>query len=548
MITKSKKFWFSTSVAFLVTTGFFSYPKALRWQVEKRLPPGVQFRSASLNLSGVELTGVSVNKGWVSGELDSVTSDFGGKNIKITGGSLNAYLDTRLRGEETTSSQKNIQFTGLSLTVSYHNHVADLKDVRSDGRKVCFSEAKLRVPQVETGTGCLDRESNTIIVKKVSARMFTSWGITIENLIANTVTYNKNIGKATTEDFAAQITFKNQTFLVEASDTTVTTSPISAETRTIRIKHSWLSPGWVTLEHVKLSGEKTWDVIAANSRVKIDPETLTVSGSESCSTWISSLPHEIKIPLLDTIKMSGSTSFSIGFHPKLSFVLKSDCRATCNSVPNLRKPFTYSTYTPTGERTQRETGPGSKSWVSLGYTGDMPLAVTTMEDPGFQRHRGFITQAFFNSFVDNIKHNGFLRGGSTITMQLAKNIWLNREKTLGRKIQEFFLAQTIESCYSKDEIMELYLNAIEFGPNLYGVGAGSQHWFKRGPGELTPVESFWLASILPQPSRTGPPTEHSLNKIKSLIKQLATNDRIPADMLEFIDDDVGSDPEQPINP
>lgn len=133
-------------------------------------------------------------------------------------------------------------------------------------------------------------------------------------------------------------------------------------------------------------------------------------------------------------------------------------------------------------------------------------------------------------------------------MQLAKNIWLNREKTLGRKIQEFFLAQTIESCYSKDEIMELYLNAIEFGPNCYGVEAGSQHWFKRDPGELTPVESFWLASILPQPSRTGPPTEHSLNKIKSLIKQLATNDRIPADMLEFIDDDVGSDPEQPINP
>jgi membrane peptidoglycan carboxypeptidase len=173
-----------------------------------------------------------------------------------------------------------------------------------------------------------------------------------------------------------------------------------------------------------------------------------------------------------------------------------------------------------------------------------------MEDPGFEHHRGYITQAFFNSFIDNIKHDRFLRGGSTITMQLVKNVWLNREKTLSRKVQEFFLAQALESCYSKDEIMELYLNVVEFGPNRYGVGHGAHHWFKKGPGELSPVESFWLASILPRPSRTGPPTEQSLKKIKSLIKQLATNDRIPADMLDYLEEEAQqeSEPQEPTTP
>jgi membrane peptidoglycan carboxypeptidase len=178
-------------------------------------------------------------------------------------------------------------------------------------------------------------------------------------------------------------------------------------------------------------------------------------------------------------------------------------------------------------------------------TGDMPLAVTTMEDPGFEHHRGFIVQAFSNSFLDNLKQGRFLRGGSTITMQLAKNLWLTREKTLGRKVQEFFLSQALESCYSKDEIMELYLNVVEFGPNQYGVGNGSMHWFHKGPGELVPTEAFWLASILPRPSRTQPPTDSSLKHVEGLMKRLAEDGRIPNFTDDMVEPEEVQTPEEP---
>jgi membrane peptidoglycan carboxypeptidase len=169
--------------------------------------------------------------------------------------------------------------------------------------------------------------------------------------------------------------------------------------------------------------------------------------------------------------------------------------------------------------------------------GDIPLAANTMEDPGFYHHRGFILQAFSNSFLDNVKQGKFVRGGSTITMQLAKNLWLTREKTIGRKAQEFFLAQALESCYTKDEIMELYLNVVEFGPNRYGVSSGSQHWFKKHPGDLTPTEAFWLASILPRPSKVPPPNEQSLSRIDALMKRLASDGKIPDFALFEFDDE-----------
>jgi membrane peptidoglycan carboxypeptidase len=130
-------------------------------------------------------------------------------------------------------------------------------------------------------------------------------------------------------------------------------------------------------------------------------------------------------------------------------------------------------------------------------------------------------------------------------MQLAKNLWLTREKTLGRKVQEFFLSQALESCYSKDEIMELYLNVVEFGPNQYGVGNGSMYWFHKGPGELVPTEAFWLASILPRPSRTQPPTDSSLKRVEGLMKRLAEDGRIPNFMDDVVEPEEVQTPEEP---
>jgi membrane peptidoglycan carboxypeptidase len=224
---------------------------------------------------------------------------------------------------------------------------------------------------------------------------------------------------------------------------------------------------------------------------------------------------------------TGELSFEVSRQPSPTLKLSSGCRAACQTFPKLRGPFTYTAYHADGNTFDRKTGPTVAGWVPFGETGLMPMAVVSLEDPGFPHHRGYITQAFQNSLVENVQKGRFYRGGSTITQQTAKNLWLRRDKTIGRKIQELFLAQALESCMTKDEILETYLNIVEFGPDVYGIGPGAHFWFRKAPAELTPVEAFWLASILPAPRKAAPPSPASLQRIEKLMASLASQGKIP---------------------
>jgi len=98
----------------------------------------------------------------------------------------------------------------------------------------------------------------------------------------------------------------------------------------------------------------------------------------------------------------------------------------------------------------------------------------------------------------------FVRGGSTITQQLAKNLFLTRERTLIRKVKELVLARRMDDALSKSRILELYLNVVELGPMVYGVGHASQYYFGRHPSALTVRECAFLASMLPGPKVYNP--------------------------------------------
>lgn len=128
-------------------------------------------------------------------------------------------------------------------------------------------------------------------------------------------------------------------------------------------------------------------------------------------------------------------------------------------------------------------------------------AVLTSEDPSFFRHSGFITEAFKQSIIKNIKTKKFSRGASTISMQLVKNVFLTREKTLSRKLEEILLVYILENnrIASKERMLEVYFNIIEWGPNVYGIGEASQYYFQKHPSELSLDESVYLASIVPRP-------------------------------------------------
>jgi hypothetical protein len=172
------------------------------------------------------------------------------------------------------------------------------------------------------------------------------------------------------------------------------------------------------------------------------------------------------------------------------------------AVERFQKPFKKTIYTPEGSRTEAEFGPGTESWVPHSrITHLMGVAVITAEDGRFERHGGFDHEAIRNSIRENIRARRFVRGASTISMQLAKNLYLPRDKTLSRKLEEALLTLYLEQVLTKDQMMELYLNVVEFGPMVYGIGPAARHYFRTSPEALTVSQCYYLASILPSPKK-----------------------------------------------
>ncbi|MGE3674004.1 MAG: biosynthetic peptidoglycan transglycosylase, partial [Polyangiaceae bacterium] len=155
-----------------------------------------------------------------------------------------------------------------------------------------------------------------------------------------------------------------------------------------------------------------------------------------------------------------------------------------------------------GEAIPFQTGPGSVNWTPrASISRHMETAVLICEDGRFFRHRGFDEEAIHNSIRENIKQRRFVRGASTISMQLAKNLYLKREKTLSRKLQEAVLTMLLEQEFSKQQLIELYLNVIEFAPGVYGIGPAARYYFNTHPSQLSLGQALYIGSILSNPKQ-----------------------------------------------
>ena len=139
-------------------------------------------------------------------------------------------------------------------------------------------------------------------------------------------------------------------------------------------------------------------------------------------------------------------------------------------------------------------------------------AVIAVEDHRFYSHNGIDIIAIGRAFVNDIKAMSFVEGGSTITQQLAKNIYFTQEKKITRKIAEVFMAFEIEKNYSKEEILELYLNTSYFGDGYYTVKEASLGYFGKEPNKMTDSESIMLAGIPNAPSVYSPTKNPELAK------------------------------------
>lgn len=290
--------------------------------------------------------------------------------------------------------------------------------------------------------------------------------------------------------------------------------------------------------HVRTHGtiEESRDHFGLSLAVDIAPA--------ACQMLLDSTPQGL-LPTVRSARFTGTfgaTSrvvFDTRTIDKLVLDYQIDDRCKISEVPRdlsrerFTSSFTYRTYHPDGTPSDTTTGPGTPSWTDLDNISPfMTAAVLTTEDGAFYKHHGFNHAAIRNSTAANLKARRFVRGASTITMQLAKNLFLSREKTLSRKIEEVILTDYLEQAFRKDDMMELYLNVIEFGPDVYGVTQAADYYFGRKPEELNLPECYFLASIMPSPIRygklrdEGQVSERWMKHIQTLMEIGAKNNKI----------------------
>jgi membrane peptidoglycan carboxypeptidase len=172
------------------------------------------------------------------------------------------------------------------------------------------------------------------------------------------------------------------------------------------------------------------------------------------------------------------------------------------NLAKINQDFTYSAYEKDRLVKTLLVGLQNPNYTPISNISDhLKAAVLTSEDGNFYSHLGFNEEAFKKSIATNFKQKRFVRGGSTISMQLVKNVFLTRNKTLARKIEEAMIVWLIENnrIVSKERMLEVYLNIIEWGPGIYGIGEASRFYFNKLPSQLTLSESVFLAMIIPRP-------------------------------------------------
>jgi membrane peptidoglycan carboxypeptidase len=159
-----------------------------------------------------------------------------------------------------------------------------------------------------------------------------------------------------------------------------------------------------------------------------------------------------------------------------------------------------------------------KNYVTIQYIPlTMQQSIIAVEDSRFYRHFGFDIEGILRAMLVNMQTGDFSEGGSTITQQLIKNLFLSQEKTYGRKAEEFILAMNMELQYSKEEILEMYLNSIYFGSGAYGIGDAAKIYFDKAPVNLTLAECTLLAGLPTAPSLNSPYVDFNAAKQRQAI-------------------------------
>jgi monofunctional biosynthetic peptidoglycan transglycosylase len=185
------------------------------------------------------------------------------------------------------------------------------------------------------------------------------------------------------------------------------------------------------------------------------------------------------------------------------------------------------------ERAAGRTPRVERIWVPYGAISlHLKRAVVVAEDIGFFSHRGFAPREMREAMTQAIEEMRVPRGASTITQQLAKNLWLSPSRSPLRKAREALLTWQLERTLGKRRILELYLNVAEFGPGVFGAEAASRHWFRAAAAELDPEQAAQLAASLPRPRAWHPGvTSPTYRRYVESIRRRAERAQLPERLL-----------------
>jgi len=234
-----------------------------------------------------------------------------------------------------------------------------------------------------------------------------------------------------------------------------------------------------------------------------------VAGTAGTGTLAYHLKAEVDLARVDSLKLVSSLVPSKDF---------SITHFGAEDLSMLEREFPFTAYNDKGDSLRTFlVGPSNPDFTAFNQVSPfMPAAIQTTEDPQFFRHKGFMEKAFVNAAIADIKEKRFARGGSTLSMQLVKNVFLSREKTIGRKAEEMLMVWLIENwlvdrthTLTKQRMFEIYLNIVEWGPTayrwpsgkrgVYGIGEAALFYYAKRPSELNLGECLYLASIIPKP-------------------------------------------------
>lgn len=232
-----------------------------------------------------------------------------------------------------------------------------------------------------------------------------------------------------------------------------------------------------------------------------------------CQSILDASPAGL-FPAVVDFKLAGTAGAGVDFrydsaHPEAAVV---DLQGATYGCKVVAAPYAYSAEHLAGPFALQRQGGKNDATVSVAVNPQAPdytplesiaktvnLTFIAAEDASFYAHRGIDADAINYALRRDLSEQRIAVGGSTITMQTVKNLFLGHERTLSRKAQELFLAWHLENILSKERILEIYLNIVELGPGVYGIKSAAQHYFGKHPFDLSLLESAYLATLLPAP-------------------------------------------------